>query len=242
MSAKPVRKPTPPEIETAVLANSARRCSLCFHLNGDLTEKLGQIAHLDDDRSNAVEDNLAWMCLAHHSLFDSRTSQHKNYTIPEVKAARTRLYGLVAQGNHLTPAAAQPYLQAEADKKILHDFIEMVPSTGPIRFLRQHHFGASFPIEQLDPIDSFIYNRNGPDHEFLDPELESARQQFRMKCQALLRLEVHLGPANVKGFVMVPKNNWDQRDHIIKELNDVADTVCSSYDDFVRLARKKLAV
>jgi hypothetical protein len=53
------RKKTPVDIETAILANSARRCTLCFHLNGDLTEKIGQIAHLDKDPSNGAEDNLA---------------------------------------------------------------------------------------------------------------------------------------------------------------------------------------
>lgn len=94
---KPARKPIPPDVETAVLAKSGRRCALCFHLDGDLTEKIGQIAHVDGDRSNAAEDNLAFMCLTHHSLFDSKTSQHKNYTISEVKAARASLYILVAK-------------------------------------------------------------------------------------------------------------------------------------------------
>jgi hypothetical protein len=42
-----------------------------------LSEKLGQIAHLDKDPSNAAEDNLAFMCLTHHALYDSKTSQHK---------------------------------------------------------------------------------------------------------------------------------------------------------------------
>src|ERR1039457_7517694 len=74
---KPPRKNIPVDRETAVLINSGRRCVLCFHLNRDLEEKHGQIAHLDGDRTNRAEDNLAWMCLPHHSLFDSKTSQHK---------------------------------------------------------------------------------------------------------------------------------------------------------------------
>jgi hypothetical protein len=54
----------------------------------------------------------------HHSLFDSTTSQHKNYTIGEIKAARARLYELVGEGKHLAPASAEPYRQAKADHKI----------------------------------------------------------------------------------------------------------------------------
>jgi SpoVK/Ycf46/Vps4 family AAA+-type ATPase len=83
------------EVETSVLLRSARRCCLCFHLQQDLSEKLGQLAHLDHDPSHSTEENLAYLCMDHHSLYDSRTSQHKNHTIGEVKAARERLYAEV---------------------------------------------------------------------------------------------------------------------------------------------------
>jgi hypothetical protein len=108
-----LRKRTQPNVETAVLAKSARRCALCFHLSGDLTEKNGQIAHLDGDRTNGAEDNLAWMCMDHHSLFDSKTSQHKNYTIREVKHARSKLYKLVADCRHLAARNALPREQSD---------------------------------------------------------------------------------------------------------------------------------
>jgi hypothetical protein len=84
-----------------VLLKSARRCPLCFHLDGDLKEKPGQVAHLDRNRANGAEDNLAFICLPHHSIFDSTTRQHKNYTIHELKVLRMRLYEAVAEGKHL---------------------------------------------------------------------------------------------------------------------------------------------
>ncbi len=97
---KPSRKTVPPAAETAVLTKSARRCLLCFHLDGDLTERAGQIAHLDQDPSNGSEDNLAWMCIPHHSLYDSKTSQHKNYTLTEVKELRHKLHAAIHRGEH----------------------------------------------------------------------------------------------------------------------------------------------
>jgi hypothetical protein len=110
------RKKTPAEIETDVLLKSVRRCTLCFYLSGELKEKIGQIAHVDKDPSNFAEDNLAFMCLEHHTLFDSRTSQHKNYTPAEVKAARARLYEAIAQNRHMTSATVLvPNGQAAAD-------------------------------------------------------------------------------------------------------------------------------
>jgi hypothetical protein len=97
----PRRRRIPAATETSVLLNSARRCTLCHHLTGDLREKHGQIAHLDGDPANHAEDNLAFMCLEHHSLYESKTSQHKNYSIAEIKRARARLYRAVRNGNHL---------------------------------------------------------------------------------------------------------------------------------------------
>jgi hypothetical protein len=92
VSLRPPRKKLPEKTETAVLFNSARRCALCFHLEGDFDEKEGQLAHLDHNAANCAEDNLVFLCLMHHTRYDSKTSQHKNYTQGEVKQARDNLY------------------------------------------------------------------------------------------------------------------------------------------------------
>jgi hypothetical protein len=65
---KELRKRTPPDVEVSVLEQSRRRCALCFYLDGDLNEKHGQLAHLDGDRTNYAEENLAFLCIEHHSL------------------------------------------------------------------------------------------------------------------------------------------------------------------------------
>ena len=93
-----IRKHISKEIEAIVLLKGARRCPVCFYLNGDLTQKHGQIAHLDRNPSNASEENLAFMCMAHHSDYDSTTRQHKNFTLAEVKAMRLKLYEAIASG------------------------------------------------------------------------------------------------------------------------------------------------
>jgi hypothetical protein len=248
MTKKLPRKRTHSDVETTVLAKSARRCALCFHLSGDLTEKLGQIAHLDGNRTNAAEDNLSFMCLDHHSLFDSKTKQHKNYTLREVKSARAKLYRLVAEGKHLSPAATQPHLRAEADKKTLREFLEIVPSNGSIKFLRTRNFaGFSFDWNCLRDIEVFVHEREGPDHEFLDLELERARQKFRMSCQTLLIvLAKYTIPTSKEDRQTVPPE-WEldapERFHrVVDEIHTATDAVCNTYDCLVRLARKKLAV
>jgi hypothetical protein len=95
------RKATPKNDQTDVLMRSARRCALCFCLIGDLTEKLGQLAHIDQDHSNGAEANLAFLCMEHHTLYDSKTSQHKNYTEGEVRRAKVSLEAAIKAKQHL---------------------------------------------------------------------------------------------------------------------------------------------
>lgn len=78
--------------ETAIVTKSRRRCAICFGLHGDRSKKRGQIAHLDRNRTNNVEDNLAFLCLDHHDEYDSKTSQSKGLTEQEVKVYRGQLY------------------------------------------------------------------------------------------------------------------------------------------------------
>ena len=91
-SKQPPRKRIRSDIEENVLIKSRRRCALCFFYEKKNGVRRGQIAHLDRRRANNVQDNLAWLCWDHHTEYDSKASQHKNYTIGEVKHARRALY------------------------------------------------------------------------------------------------------------------------------------------------------
>lgn len=115
------RTPVPDAVQTLVLTRSARRCALCFGLYGDLTERRGQIAHLDHDSGNNAADNLTYLCLDHHDQYDSRTSQSKGIKEAEVKTYRERLYRAVETG---LPRATAPEREAEAQRSaavIAHD-------------------------------------------------------------------------------------------------------------------------
>lgn len=89
------RKSLPKDVELRVLTLSRRRCALCFGLNRDDSQKMGQIAHLDRDPANSAIDNLAFLCLEHHNVYDSRQSQAKGFTLLEVKTYRDMLYSLM---------------------------------------------------------------------------------------------------------------------------------------------------
>jgi hypothetical protein len=82
-------------VEGRVLVKSLRRCAICFGLEGELVEKAGQLAHVDRNPENSVENNLVFLCLRHHDKYDSKPSQSKRYTAAEVKHFRSELYKLI---------------------------------------------------------------------------------------------------------------------------------------------------
>ncbi|MEW6076564.1 MAG: hypothetical protein AB1724_02000 [Thermodesulfobacteriota bacterium] len=93
------RKPIPKDIELCILFKSKRRCALCFHYNCDLCVKEGQIAHIDRNPENCVEENLAWLCLLHHNQYDTRPSQSKSFQKSELAKAKADLLAYLSQHN-----------------------------------------------------------------------------------------------------------------------------------------------
>jgi hypothetical protein len=56
-----------------------------------LSEKRGQIAHINRDATNSREENLAYLCFDHHDAYDSRRSQSKGFISAELLAYKQEL-------------------------------------------------------------------------------------------------------------------------------------------------------
>jgi len=95
--ANPSRVPIPPAVRDEVLRRCKRRCCMCYGLNGVLQIKDGQIAHLDRDSSNASIDNLAFLCLECHAVYDKKSNRVLSYTPGELKYYRDMLYAALGQ-------------------------------------------------------------------------------------------------------------------------------------------------
>lgn len=86
------------EDEADLLQRCLRRCCLCYALEGDDSQKEGQIAHLDHNRSNGQPDNFVFLCLRHHNSYDSKMGQAKNITEQEVRRHRQTLLDAIEEG------------------------------------------------------------------------------------------------------------------------------------------------
>jgi hypothetical protein len=121
----------PDDIQTQVIILSSRRCCMCFGLNGNLMQKKGQIAHLDQDNANHDLDNLAYLCFDHHDEYDSTTSQSKGLLESEVKHYRKELYAKVVAGLPSEPTS-KPSTEP-ADRANLHVMsVDFEPDIGKL--------------------------------------------------------------------------------------------------------------
>lgn len=80
-------------------------------------------------------------------------------------------------------------LPKEHDLKLYDMLLELLPTSGIINFLDQNNMaGFSFLDAKLDPLRTFYYEWNKPDHEFIHPELESIRKQLWQKADDYLEI------------------------------------------------------
>ncbi len=87
-----IRPSIPDKVLTELLVRCERKCCMCFMFEKDLSEKDGQVAHIDRNPENNTISNLAFLCLRHHNKYDGRPSQAKRYKPSELLMWRSKLY------------------------------------------------------------------------------------------------------------------------------------------------------
>ena len=127
--------------ETEVLTQSGRRCCICFGLHRDFDLKQGQIAHLDRNNQNNKFENLAFLCLEHHDMYDTTTSQSKGWTPDEVKKYRDLLYKAVRED------LERFWLQSEKSKS--GEMCIWRTRLSAIHYLNVHRVIASFAAQGI---------------------------------------------------------------------------------------------
>lgn len=139
-----LQMPTPPRkkiasvVETKLLTLSRRRCCVCASLENDTGVKTdGQIAHVDRNRTNNELDNLVYLCLRHHDMYDTVRRQSKGITANELKHYRSELYrSLGTDRPGLPDASLVEESQIQLGERIKRDCADLgVPERTLINFI-----------------------------------------------------------------------------------------------------------
>lgn len=171
------RKRIPDPVQNELFAASMRICALCFGLKNDATEKRGQIAHLNKDNTQTRLDDLVWLCMEHHDLYDSTTRQTKNYTVSEVRSYRSKLYKHV---NNLRTKPLSGNENSERDHitRTLSEVFSFMPFAHLLIYIND--FPEFFSQRILIPLDAWeLFKRSNPHiYPFTDRNLNSKLDDF----------------------------------------------------------------
>jgi hypothetical protein len=152
----------PSDIEDQVLLLSRRRCCICFALYGDVEVKGGQIAHLDHDNRNNNLDNLAFLCLRDHDLYDTTTRQSKGLRESEVRQHRAELYDAVNAALSKAEEKFRNLFSGENEGEQLADWFNRLQDTSLIQTTSVQCLGMRRPLP-FDRIYQPIRLIVGPD-------------------------------------------------------------------------------
>ena len=217
----PARKKIPLNAESSVLTKSRRRCCLCAHVDGDWSAKLGQIAHLDQDPSNNTVGNLAFLCLQHHSTYDSKTSQHKNFTEAEVRHWRDELYrALTTLPTPMLPNLL-PISGARADERRARDLENIKTALRSIHWPSLDNHIQELPLLIFDPIFHFWEGFNGVVSSSLfhiyDSSAANAIRELHRQWSVTVSFGIHYMPKGNGSYIFAnpdhrPLTDQEERD------------------------------
>ena len=135
------------------------------------------------------------------------------------------------------------------DEVLFEQFVLTLP-VDTISFLSENDFSAYFPLEKIVPLHNFEKVWADVGHEFVDKDLETQKRRLWESISDFLDITgQYLFPANDetlagRNLVSIPKE-WryerpEEFRRVYKTIHQRADAVVKEYNEFVRLARRKL--
>lgn len=137
------------------------------------------------------------------------------------------------------------------DESALEVLVKLLPNKGAIMQLRSQQFWPRFEWGLDEPLLRFLQEDTGPEHGFLDGQLENLRQQLHEQVSLLMDRvyryseslpESSHSTAEDRRFRLLRKQDSEQiasYDARRNELYEAAKNVCRIYDDLVLTARRK---
>lgn len=234
-----------PAVKAAALAAAGRHCCICHKFCGTKIE-CHHIVH-ESEGGPDTYDNCIPVCFDCHA--DMRSYDHKHpkgtkYSAAELRQHRDRWYTKVADGGG---AITLPE-HREVDKAVFRVFQQLVPYVPTLDYLSTCNVaGFSFRRDPLLPLFRYADSGDRVEYEFVDPELEAARGEFRDAARRFTNVVSNNSWfTHVEGMSTVPPE-WEETQperfwRVVDEIHSSARDILAAYDTIVRLARRRLGV
>lgn len=135
-----------------------------------------------------------------------------------------------------------------SDVKLFQEFIEILPSSGIIYFLKKHDFLTVFHTDDIQPLRKYLQTWDNAEHEFQDPILEKAHKEL-MKEAKILRDHISrycFSDEHGRLATRVDRlKHIDEHEERFKreaaKINDAAETVVRLHQELIRHGRRRLS-
>jgi hypothetical protein len=124
---------------------------------------------------------------------------------------------------------------------------ELLPPNGTIAFIRQNNFaGFSFRVDSLNDLYEFEYEFEKPEFEFIHPEMEIILEKIKQHTAiftSLIGINT-FNTSNTNANTVPPEWETEQSERFwdaVNKIHSEAQSICTNYDELVKLGRRKLA-
>lgn len=136
----------------------------------------------------------------------------------------------------------------ELDRKLLVKIkTDILPANGNLGFLRTYDFCGAFLWSDLDEIKKFNLYNNDPEFEFIDIELNALLTIMKMEIEEFLSIlgvnTFPLSNPNINASRIPPEWQQEQPERfnkVVDKIHNLTTNICSSYDELIRLGKRKL--
>ena len=134
------------------------------------------------------------------------------------------------------------------DQALLRRLLGELDPDGVVAFLREHDFGGTFMRSSTNPVLRFADTWVGADKEFQDKEVEDRHKELvkaAKKLSELIATKTSLIGGEAQSVVSERFQGEERPDWILRdaqEINDAADRFVEKFDEFIKMARRKIPI
>jgi len=194
------------------------------------------------DASNGI-----WCCYTHGKMIDEDGDRYSVQQLRKWKAdSEFEAMDAIENPSSYRGESLRIH-KLSADQKLLREIIELLPSGGvTIQQLKKYDFGGMFNQVWFDDLRSFVY-RDGPEHEFLESELEDARlEMMKSSLEFFSNIALKTRQVSVDGWRRAYGYDEETKEEEFRStqrlLNEAATAVFQDYENLIRTGRRKLGV
>lgn len=186
-------------------------------------------------------DNCIPLCFDCHQEIGAYNSKHKKgnkYSVSELKQRRNEFYQKITDGKFPINTNIENYIPKECDIELAKKIKEVFKAPDLQYYLKDYDLGGSFKKEIFYPLNELEYQFQSPEYEFVDDKVEECKKQLEYNISKFTSFKAANTFGENYGYQgLSDKIDWNSRNQLTDEFNELATNVWKSYCDLVKIIR-----